>query len=207
MSKKSSDAHLLPDWLRDEYEVITLNNPVAILKHVYPNEYKDFLGMLDDFELLASDIIKPGGRKSSIADKLDGFLYNRDWKEEQFHVHVEVNGYIENLPTHKVDCYKNRIAIEVEWNNKDPFFDRDLNNFRLLHDHNAIDVGIIITRSSSLQRIFDDLGKGSSYGSSTTHMGKLIPKLLGKGGGGCPIIAIGITENVYIDDRPSYRIP
>jgi len=31
-------------------------------------------------------------------------------------------------PTHKVDCYKNRIALELEWNNKDPFFDRDLNN-------------------------------------------------------------------------------
>jgi len=33
-----------------------------------------------------------------------------------------------------VDCFKNRVAIEVEWNNKDPFYDRDLNNFRLLYD-------------------------------------------------------------------------
>ena len=34
-------------------------------------------------------------------------------------------------PTHEVDCFKNRVALEIEWNNKDPFFDRDLNNFRL----------------------------------------------------------------------------
>lgn len=32
----------------------------------------------------------------------------------------------------KVDCYKNRVALEVEWNNKPPFFDRDLNIFRLI---------------------------------------------------------------------------
>ncbi len=54
-------------------------------------------------------------------------------------------------PTHKVDCYKNRIALEIEWNNKDPFFDRDLNNFRLLFDLRAISIGIIITRCTELQ--------------------------------------------------------
>jgi len=27
-------------------------------------------------------------------------------------------------PTHSVDCYENRVAIEVEWNNKDSLFDR-----------------------------------------------------------------------------------
>jgi len=38
----------------------------------------------------------------------------------------------------------------VEWNNKDPFFDRDLNNFRLLFELRAIDLGIIITRTDDL---------------------------------------------------------
>jgi restriction endonuclease BglII len=55
-------------------------------------------------------------------------------------------------PTHKVDCYKNRVALEVEWNNKDPFFDRDLNNFRLLFELRAIDVGVIITDAASFNR-------------------------------------------------------
>lgn len=26
-----------------------------------------------------------------------------------------------DTPTHKIDCYKNRIALDIEWNNKDPF--------------------------------------------------------------------------------------
>ena len=67
-------------------------------------------------------------------------------------------------PTHAVDCFKGRVALELEWNNKDPFFDRDSNNFRLLFDLRAIDVGVIVTRASELQGVFDALGKGSSYG-------------------------------------------
>ena len=41
-------------------------------------------------------------------------------------------------PTHRIDCFKNHVALEIEWNNKDPFYDRDLNNFRLLFDLRAI---------------------------------------------------------------------
>jgi transposase len=79
-------------------------------------------------------------------------------------------------PTHEVDCFKNRVALEIEWNNKDPFYDRDLNNFRLLFDLRAISVGVIITRCDELQKTFQSLGKGSSYGNSTTHMSKLLPR-------------------------------
>ena len=37
-------------------------------------------------------------------------------------------------------------------NNKDPFFDRDLENFQRLHNEGAISVGIIVTRGQSLQK-------------------------------------------------------
>ena len=43
------------------------------------------------------------------------------------------------------------IALEIEWNNKDPFFDRDLENFKRLHADGAISLGIIVTRSAALQ--------------------------------------------------------
>lgn len=98
-----------------------------------------------------------------------------------------------------VDCFKNGIALEIEWNNKDPFFDRDLNNFRLLFDLRVVSGGIIITRCDDLQQIFDDLGRGSSYGASTTHMAKLLPRIQGGGGGGCPILAFGITRKLYTE--------
>ena len=96
-----------------------------------------------------------------------------------------------------MDCFKNRVALEIEWNNKDPFFDRDLNNFRLLFDLRAISIGIIITRCDELQRIFNSLGIGTKYGASTTHMGKLLPRIEGGGGAGCPILVIGIKPSLY----------
>ena len=117
-----------------------------------------------------------------------------------FDTKMVVDGQENMAPTHKIDCYKNRIALEVEWNNKDPFFDRDLNNFRLLFDLRAISVGIIITRTDELQEIFDRLGRGKSFGASTTHMGKLLPKIYGGGGGGCPILVFGIKKSLYVED-------
>jgi hypothetical protein len=60
-----------------------------------------------------------------------------------------------------------RVAVEVEWNNKAPFFDRDLN--LVLFELRAIDVGVITTRGSELQKIFNRPGKGASYGRATTH--------------------------------------
>jgi hypothetical protein len=31
-----------------------------------------------------------------------------------------------------LDWFKSGVGLEMEWNNKDPFYDRDLNKFRLL---------------------------------------------------------------------------
>lgn len=88
-------------------------------------------------------------------------------------------------------------AIETEWNNKDPFYDRDLTTFRLLFELNVLSVGVIITRADELQDIFDELGKGKSYGPSTTHMSKLVPRLQNRASGGCPVLAFGMKATLY----------
>jgi hypothetical protein len=119
--------------------------------------------MLREFRLRKSWITKAGGNKSELAIWVDQFLGIRGWREKQFETAVIVDRDRYDSPTHKVYCYKNRIALELEWNNKDPFYDRDLNNFRLLFELRAISVGVIFTRSDGLQRIFNELGRGSSY--------------------------------------------
>jgi len=73
-------------------------------------------------------------------------------------------------------------------------------NFRLLFDLRAVSVGVIITRCDQLQEIFDELGRGSSFGASTTHMGKLLPRINGGSGGGCPILVFGISRALYLED-------
>ncbi len=188
---------LIPEDIRENYEIFEWNHAIAILSADFPEEFGEIIEVLRGFKLTRTDILTKGGRKSPIAARLDGPFYHKEWKEKEFKIHNKIDDVEIHVPTHKIDCYKNRIGVEVEWNNKDPFFDRDLNNFRLLFEMNAISVGVIITRSDELQRIFDVLEKGSSYGSSTTHWSKLIPRIEGRGSGGCPVLVFGITKKLY----------
>jgi len=188
---------LLPAKIRKNYEVHEWKHACAILKNDFPNEWADILSLLSDFKLCKSWLTQGGGRKSNVSEAIDHFLYDRSWEEKEFKTSVKVDDNVMDSPTHKVDCFKNKVALEIEWNNKDPFFDRDLNNFRLLFDLRAISVGVIITRTDQLQDIFNKLKRGSSYGASTTHMSKLLPRIEGGSGAGCPILVFGITNKLY----------
>lgn len=190
-----------PKDISDKYEIHEWKHASAILKHDFPKEWNDIVEMLRAFKLKKSWITQGGGNKTELARWVDEFLGSRGWKEKQFSTAVIVDDAKLESPTHKVDCYRNRVALELEWNNKDPFYDRDLNNFRLLFDLRAISVGLIMTRCDELQGIFDDLGRGKSYGMSTTHVSKLLPRIEGGGGAGCPIIVIGITKKLYEEDE------
>jgi len=190
----------LPSFVQENYEIHDLRHASAILFKDFPNEWKDIIEVLSNFRLRKSWIIKAGGRKSSIAQSIDDAFYAKGWVEKKFETAITVDGDSRESPTHAVDYFKNRIAVEVEWNNKNPFYDRDLNNFRMLFDLKVISVGIIITRCDELQDIFNELGRGSSFGASTTHMSKLSPLLNGGAGGGCPILVFGISKGLYIDE-------
>lgn len=190
----------LPETIQQNYEVHEWKHACAILEYDFPSEWKDIIDLLEKFRLRKSWIVVGGGRKSPVSDAIDSFLLARGWREKEFETSVKVDENVMDSPTHKVDCYKNRVALEIEWNNKDPFFDRDLNNFRLLFDLRAISVGVIITRCDELQEIFNDLGRKDSFGASTTHMSKLLPRIEGGGGAGCPILVFGISKKLYIED-------
>jgi hypothetical protein len=194
---------LYPDEVLRLYEIHEWRNATVILKHIHSNEWDQLMDVLSSFRLYRSYLTSSGGNKSQIARWIDTHLGNYGWKERQFDTRITVDDDVFDTPTHSVDCFKNRVALEVEWNNKDPFFDRDLNNFRLLFELRTIDLGIIITRTSELQEIFKELGRAASFGESTTHMRKLLPKIEGGGAGGCPVLVFGIKKALYVDDRKS----
>lgn len=197
-----STVHLVPPDLRELYLVKEWRNAAGVLETACSKEWAEIIEILRAFRLLRSEVQAAGKNRSPISRQLDGAFYKADWKEKKFRTSIRLDDAEFESPTHKIDCFKGRVALELEWNNKDPFFDRDLNNFRLLFDLRAIDVGVIITRASELQTIFKSLGKGSSYGSSTTHHEKLWPRLDGGGGGGCPVLTFAITNRLYVDDGP-----
>lgn len=189
---------LIPPAIAARFDVREWRNGLAILAAARPAEWQEILAVLDGFTLRRSDILNQAAPNP--ARSIDSHFTGLGWQEKQFRTRIVVDDVVHDAPTHKVDCYKNRVALEVEWNNKDPFFDRDLNNFRLLFDLRAIDVGVIVTRASELQTIFNELGRGPSYGNSTTHLDKLLPRLEG---GGCPVVVFAITKEAYVDDGPA----
>ncbi len=191
---------LLPEFIRESYEVHEWKHACAILAHDFPNEWRDICEVLTSFRLQRSWITVGGGRKSKVSEWIDSALYARGWVEKKFITEILVDKKALESPTHQVDCFKNRIALEIEWNNKDPFYDRDLNNFRLLFDLRAVSVGVMITRCDDLQLIFRGLSRGESYGASTTHMSKLLPRVRGGSGGGCPLLVFGISGRLYVED-------
>lgn len=190
-------ADIFPPFINEHYEIHEWRHACAILRHDFPDELADVIDVLERFRLRKSWITKGGGNKSPISSWIDHALIMRGWVAKNFDTRIRVDEAELDSPTHEVDCYKNGIALEIEWNNKDPFFDRDLNNFRLLFDLRVVSVGIIITRTDALQHIFNALGRGSSYGNSTTHMSKLLPRVNGGSGGGCPLLVFGIKSSLY----------
>lgn len=190
-------ASRLPKFVRDNYYCGEWHHASAVMVSDHPDEWRDLMLALRLLRVKHSHIDKGGGRKSKLADDFDYVFSKRGWEETRFDTRVLVDDAEYVTPTHKIDMFKNGIAVELEWNNKTEFYDRDLNNFRLLHGLRAVNVGVIVTRADELQDIFNSLGRGSSYGSSTTILSKLVSKIEGGGAGGCPILTFGIKPSLY----------
>ena len=196
----------IPKHIHDKYEIKEWRHAVAILKTDFPQEWADILYVLENFTLRKKAIAVGGGGRSQVSVEIDDLFVKRGWGKKKFETAIVVDDAKTESPTHEVDNFKNGIAIETEWNNKTAFYDRDLNNFRLLFDLRVVAVGVIITRCDELQDIFDSLGRGDSYGPSTTIVSKLYPKIDGGGGAGCPILTIGIRKVLYDQTAPLYVV-
>ena len=170
---------LIPADLHARYTFAEHDHACAILARDFVSEFTNLIDCLRAFSLKKSAIMTPGGGRSPIPIAIDNFLRARGWEEKSFNIKIEVDGLPIPIPTHSIDNFKNRVGVEVEWNNKTEFYDRDLNNFRLLFELRTIEVGVILTRCDELQEVFDALGGGDSYGTTTTIFSKLRRKLDG----------------------------
>ncbi len=101
------------------------------------------------------EIIGSGGGETKGTQRLRNALKKKGWTKHNFKVQRIIDGVEREAQSHEVDHVLTfdcgTVALEIEWNNKDPFFDRDLENFKRLHADGAISLGIIITRGASLQ--------------------------------------------------------
>lgn len=175
-----------------------------ILAHAFPEHFENLREALDELTLTRAELESGGGNKTTIAKRFDDALKARGWSKRNITIGKTIDGeQIAEVRGHEIDMFRAGpdpddpypgIACEMEWNNKDPFYDRDLLNFQALHREGALAVGIILTRGPRLQqRIRVAIpGGAQKYGATTTHWDKLVPRVNLGGGGECPLFLIGI---------------
>ncbi len=229
------------------YDVYSYRHAAAILKTAFPTELEEIERALLSFRITQKEIGKPGGNESDMPKKFSRVLRSENWLEARIQgdllvrmqqydelflpngktKKVKRNGeqgerVIKNfIDGHKIDYVKGRVAFDLEWNSKDQTFDRDLYALRTFHECGLIGVGVLVTRSASLNPIFDKVPlldkKGNvvlhedgllagqpksckaKYGASTTWMGKLLYRLNAGRHGGCPVLVFGITPKLITD--------
>lgn len=199
----------LPKSISDRYEVHDYHHAAAILATEFNRELQELCGALDAFCISAETVRKPGGNESAIPKSVAKVLRPLGWVEGALSATMSVDGQTIRSDTHKVDFLKNKVAFDLEWNSKDQTFDRDLFAFSSFFGFGRVDVGVLLTRSNELDPWFKELGTiqgsdgkvrriASKFGASTTHMGKLLPRIEAGRHGGCPILALGITPRCVV---------
>jgi hypothetical protein len=138
------------------FEVQFHSHAKAILQLDFPQAVAELETVLADIDVPITEIIGSGGGEAHGTQRLRRALAERGWRKVCFELRKTINGVERESISHEVDHVRSfpdnqLVALEIEWNNKDPFFDRDLENFKRLHAEGAISVGVIITRGSTLQ--------------------------------------------------------
>ena len=169
----------LSDLENAGFDILTENHARAILTNDFPVPLGELCESLKDLWIADVELVRGGGGEAHSTQRLRHSLTGSGWSKSNIIISKIVDGKERAAITHEIDHVRKTengaVALEIEWNNKDPFFDQDLENFQRLHSEGAISVGVIVTRGKSLQenlyqivkkcavnhgvRSFEDLGK------------------------------------------------
>jgi hypothetical protein len=139
------------------FEIEFHSHAWPILSVDFPEALTELEAILGTLTIPIEEIIGSGGGESKGTQRLRKALTTSGWRKGKFEIKKTINGVQRESISHEVDHVRafpdhKLVALEIEWTNKDPFFDRDLENFKRLHAEGAISVGVVITRGSSLQK-------------------------------------------------------
>jgi hypothetical protein len=255
MSKALKSA--LPALEERGFNILFQSHARAILTVDFPAVIEELDTTLSHMTIPIEEIIGSGGGEAKGTQRLRKGLAAQGWTKTTFEIKKTINGQPRESISHEVDHVRNfddrgTVALEIEWNNKDPFFDRDLENFKRLHAEGAISVGIIVTRGIllqdnikslvlkfaherkitgfadlepygvvptrrqreeiekrtqrkkdplSFQEAWTDHFVSDKYGAATTHWRKLMDRVQRGVGNPCPLLLIGIPDNVVVFDN------
>ena len=148
-------AELFEELEEKGFQVEFRSHAKAILSVDFPDVAAELVAALSATTIPIEEIIAGGGGEAKGTQRLRRALAQLGWHKMKFVVEKRINGVPSESQSHEVDHVREfgdgqRIALEIEWNNKDPFYDRDLENYKRLHADGAISVGMIVTRGRSL---------------------------------------------------------
>lgn len=150
---------MLDSLLARGFQVEFHSHAKSILAGEFPQAIAELEEVLLGATIPIEEIIGSGGGETKGTQRLRRGLKAKGWDTITFTIKKVINGHERESVSHKMDHVRSfagdddkqyTLAMEIEWNNKDPFYDRDLENFKRLHADGAISIGIIITRGRSL---------------------------------------------------------
>lgn len=225
MDLTDSYTRIFPDEIVSRYVICETRQAAAILQATNPSLFDELVSALNEFEIKKNDLLTAGGQETQLARRFNESFRRRGWREARVDTEIELRLRImpyraagENQPEvhttpvsnkgYKVDNFKGRVALDLEWNAKDGNLDRDIGAYRALYDAGFVDVGVIVTRTQDELRTFatqlrlqagmsEDVAKKMLATTTTTNLEKLVPRLTRGDAGGCPILAIAISSNAY----------
>ncbi|MXZ49006.1 MAG: restriction endonuclease [Candidatus Dadabacteria bacterium] len=137
------------------FDIIHKNHALAVLARDFPVPFKELCEVLTGIRIADVELIQGGGGEASSTQRLRRDLTNKNWEKRRITIRKTVDELEKFSVTHEIDHVRRTengtIALEIEWNNKDPFFDRDLESFQRIHKDGVISAGVIVTRGKSLQ--------------------------------------------------------
>src|SRR6185437_8854158 len=113
------------------FQFVFLSHAKAILGVDFRVAVDEIEGALGAATIPIEEIIAGGGGEAKGTQRLRKALTEKRWCKATFVIEKRINGVSRESQSHEVDHVRkfedgSRIALEIEWNNKDPFFDRDL---------------------------------------------------------------------------------
>lgn len=139
---------------RRGFDVLALHHAEAILSGDMPEAEEEIDSVIGRAQIPVEELIRGGGGEHDNTQRMRNALAELGWVKHTFTITKSVDGVEKESITHEIDHVKafpkGTLALEIEWNNKDPFFDRDLENYKRLHADGVISVGMIVTRGASL---------------------------------------------------------
>ena len=228
-----NDDLILPLEVRERWTFLETCSAAAVLRSVCPEEWNDITDVLRTFCLSPSQWLVKGGNRGLIPIAIDEMFHARGWRE--IRVDLETRGIligkdnrtVGELPPvrqegYLVDNFKNRVALDVEWNAKDGNLDRDLAAYRSWHDAGVISAAVLITQDRTAlkalaERLWEDYQQTLPEDqrnpklpidlntSTTTNLEKTALRVRRGVMGTCPLLVVAAIQSTW--DQQPYSAP